>query len=82
MRGGGDVYQASIALSRNVRQPNYILANSFAVHKAERRSGADEEWLPMTKHDGMEVESILINQTKIGQAPCQVGPATSISPFS
>src|SRR5262245_48521089 len=26
----------------------------------------------MTKHDGMEVESILINQTKIGQAPCQV----------
>src|SRR5262249_5844631 len=56
----------------NVRQPNHILANSFAVHKAERRPGADEEWLPMTKHDGMEVESILINQTKIGQAPCQV----------
>jgi uncharacterized membrane protein YagU involved in acid resistance len=27
----------------------------------------------MTKHDGMEVESILINQTKIGQAPCHVG---------
>src|SRR5262245_56785262 len=56
----------------NVRQPNHILANSFTVHKAERRPGADEEWLPMAKHDGMEVESILINQTKIGQAPCQV----------
>src|SRR5262245_53226913 len=56
----------------NVRQPNHILANSFAVHKAERRPCPDEEWLPMTKHDGMEVESILINQTKIRQAPCQV----------
>jgi hypothetical protein len=60
-------------LVRNVRQPNHILANSFAVHKTERRPGADEEWLPMTEHDGMEVESILINQTKIGEASCQVG---------
>src|SRR5258708_27497758 len=26
----------------------------------------------MTKHDRMDVESILVNQTKVGQAPCQV----------
>src|SRR5262245_2030357 len=59
-------------LSRNVRQPDHVLANSFAGHKAEPWPGADEEWLAMTKNDGMDVESILINQIKVGQAPCQV----------
>ena len=58
--------------SGNVRQPNHVLANSIAGHKAERRPGAGEEWLAATKHDGMEVESILIDETKIGQASCQV----------
>ena len=59
-------------LSRNVRQPDYIPAHAVAGHKAEPRPGADEQRLAMTKDDGMEVESILINQTKVGQAPCQV----------
>jgi hypothetical protein len=34
----------------------------------ERRSGADEEWRATTKHDGAEVESILIDKTGLGQA--------------
>jgi len=75
---GGPVESAQFVgrvarLSRNVRQPDHVLANSFAGHKAEPRPGAGEEWLAMTKHDGMDVESILINQIKVGQAPCQVG---------
>ncbi|MFZ0591559.1 MAG: hypothetical protein WAM39_13930 [Bryobacteraceae bacterium] len=53
-------------LSGNVRQPNHILGNEIAGHKAERRPGAGEEWLAATKHDGAEVESILINKTKVG----------------
>jgi hypothetical protein len=53
-------------LSGNVRQSNHILANEIAGHKAERRPGASEEWLAATKHDGVEVESILINKTKVG----------------
>ena len=60
-------------LSRDACQPDHVLANSFAGHKAESRPGAGEEWLAMTKHDGMDVESILINEIKVGQAPCQVG---------
>jgi hypothetical protein len=67
-------------LGRNVRQPDYIPANAVAGHKAEPRPGAGEERLAMTKHDGMNVESILINQTKVGQLPARFGPATSISP--
>src|SRR6516162_11133132 len=59
-------------LSGNVRQPNHALANEIAGHKAERRRRAGEEWLAATKHDGTEVESILINKTKVGQAACQV----------
>ena len=59
-------------LSRNVRQPDYILANAVAGHKAEPRPGAGEERLARPEHDGMDVESILVNQTKVGQAPCQV----------
>src|SRR5262249_48060504 len=58
-------------LSGNVRQPNHALANEIAGHKAERRPRAGEEWLAATKHDGTEVESILINKTKVGQASCQ-----------
>jgi hypothetical protein len=53
-------------LSRNVRQPNHVLANQIGGHKAERRPGAGEEWLAATKHDGVEVKSILINETKVG----------------
>jgi hypothetical protein len=62
--GGFRCYTAR--LSGNVRQPNHVLANSIAGHKAERRPGAGEEWLAATKHDGVEVESILINKTKVG----------------
>jgi hypothetical protein len=53
-------------LSRNVRQPDHVLANQIAGHKAEPRPGAGEEWLAATKHDGVEVESILINKTQVG----------------
>jgi hypothetical protein len=53
-------------LSGNVRQPNHVLVNEIAGHKAERRPGAGEEWLAATKYDGVEVKSILINKTKVG----------------
>src|SRR5882762_5097012 len=57
---------------RNVRQPDHVLANSIAGHQAERRPGAGEEGLAATQHDGVEVESILIDKTKIGQAARQI----------
>ena len=67
--GGG----AAVARSgRNVGQPDHVLANPIAGHKAERRPGAGEEWLAVTKHDGVEVESILIDKAKVGQASRQV----------
>jgi hypothetical protein len=53
-------------LSGNVRQPNHVLVNEIAGHKAERRPGAREKWLAATKHDGVEVKSILIYKTKVG----------------
>ena len=61
--------------SGNVGQPDHVLANQIAGHKAERPPGAGEEWLAATKHDGVEVELILINNTKVGQASCQVRSA-------
>ena len=68
-------------LRRNVRQPDDIPANAFAVHKAESRPGAGEERLPRPEHDGMDVESILIDQTKIGEAPCEVWSGDVELPF-
>ena len=53
-------------LSGNVRQPNHVLVNEIAGHKAERRPWAGKEWLAATKYDGVEVKSILINKTKVG----------------
>lgn len=60
--------------SGNIRQPDHVLAKKIACHKAERRPGACEEWFAATKHDGVEVESILIDKTKVSQALCQVRP--------
>src|SRR5437660_6170523 len=61
-------------LSGNVGQPDHVLANQIAGHKAERRPRAGEEWLAATKYDGVEVNSILVDKTKFGQASCQVWP--------
>jgi hypothetical protein len=55
-----------------VDQPNRILANSIVGHKAARRSRAGEEMHAATKHDGTEIEPILINKTKISQASCEL----------
>src|ERR1700754_1600908 len=41
-------------------------------HKAEPRPGSGEIWLAVTKHDGVQVDSILIDQTKFGKALRQV----------
>jgi hypothetical protein len=41
----------------------------------ERRPGTGEEWLATAKHDGAEVESILIDKTGLGQALRQDWPA-------
>ena len=55
-------------LSGNVRQPNQVLNDQIAGHQVERRPAAGEEWRATTKHDGAEVESILIDKTGFGQA--------------
>ena len=67
-------------LSRNVGQPDHILANPIISHKAERRPGSGEIWLAVTKHDGVQVDSILIDQAKVGQALRQARAGNSISP--
>src|SRR5688572_32323876 len=59
-------------LRRNVGQPDHILANPIMSHEAERRPGPGEIWLAVPKHDGVQVDSILIDQAKFGQALRQV----------
>ena len=63
---------AQARLSRNVGQPDHILANPIVRHQAERRPGSGEIWLAVTKHDGVQVDSILIDQAKFGEAVRQV----------
>src|SRR5207244_12343860 len=59
-------------LSRNRCEPDHILANAIISHKAERRPGSGEIWLAVTQHDGVQVDSILIDQAKFGEALRQV----------
>jgi hypothetical protein len=75
LKPGSDSIRTDQALGRNVGQPYRVLADQVAGHEAERRPGAGEEWLAAAKHDVVELEPILINETKIGQASCQVGSA-------
>src|SRR3954468_2198488 len=58
--------------SRNVGQPEHILANPIISHKAERRPGSGEIWLAVTKHNGVQVDSVLIDQAEFGEALRQV----------
>jgi hypothetical protein len=58
----------AVRLSRNVSQPNQIISDEITAHQVERRSGTGEEWLAAPKHDGAEVNSILIYKTGLGQA--------------
>src|ERR671933_1720977 len=58
-------------LSRNVGQPDHILANPIMGHKAERRPGSGEIWLSVAKHDGVQVDPILIDQAEFGEASRQ-----------
>jgi hypothetical protein len=51
-------------LSRNIDQPDHILVNPVTSYKAERRPGSSEIWLAVTKDDGMQVDSIFIDQAK------------------
>jgi hypothetical protein len=53
-------------LSRDIGQPEHSLVNTIICYKAERRPGSGEIWLAVTKHDGMQVDSILIDQAKFG----------------
>src|SRR5579884_4531094 len=41
-------------------------------HKAERWPGSSEIWLAVAKHDGVQVDSIFIDQTKFGEAVRQI----------
>ena len=51
-------------------------------HKAKRRPGPGEIWLAVTKHDGVQVDSILIDQASPVRLCAKSGPATSILPVA
>lgn len=57
---------------RNVGQPDHVLVETIAGDKAERRPGAGEEGRAVAEHDRVEVQLILIDKAKIGQASRQV----------
>ena len=53
---------------RNVDQSDHILVNPIAGHKAERRPGSGEIWFAVTQYDRVQVDAILIDQAKFGEA--------------
>jgi hypothetical protein len=59
-------------LCRHVDQPDHVVVNPIVGQEAERRRGSGEIWLAVTKHDGVKVDSILIDQAKFGKAFRQV----------
>ena len=58
---------ARLASGRNVGQPDHVLVDTIAGHQAKPRPGRCEEWRAVAEHDGMEVELIFIDETKLGQ---------------
>ena len=69
-----------VGSSRRVPQSNHVPGYLIAGHKAKRWPGAGEERLAATKHDGVEVDPILIDKTKLAQALRQVWSANGKFP--
>lgn len=59
--------------SRSVDQPDHVRDDYIAGHEAKARPSTREERLAVAKYDGVNVEPILIDQAKIGQAVRQAG---------
>ena len=57
---------------RNVSQPDHILANPIVRHQAERRPRSSEVWLSVTQYDGVQIDSILVDQAKLGETSREV----------
>src|SRR6185436_20441342 len=68
--------------SRNVGQPDHILANPVMSHETERRPGSGEIGFAVTKHDGVQVDSILIDQAKFGESARQARAGNFDLPFA
>ena len=74
-RAGGRAWS-----SRDVRQPDRILADGIGSDKSERWPGTGEIRLAATKHKRAEVETILVDETEVGEAPREFGPGDINSP--
>src|SRR5579872_1666000 len=55
----------------DVRQPDRILADEVGRHKAQRRPGGGEIGLAATEGERAEVETVFVDETKVGQGPCE-----------
>src|SRR4051812_38833898 len=58
----------------DARQPNRLLAKTIAGNDAERWPRAGKVRLSAAKHEGAEVELILVDKTEVGEARRQDGP--------
>src|SRR5262249_13099731 len=60
--------------SRDVRQPDRILADRIGGDKSEGRPGTGEVRLAATKHKRGGVETKLVDETRGGEAPREFRP--------
>src|SRR3954449_5763172 len=58
----------------DTRKPNRLLAKVIIGNDAERWSSAGKVRLSGAKHEGAEVETILVDETEVGEARRQGGP--------
>src|SRR5579859_1652607 len=59
---------------RDTGQPDRVLADTIAGDDAERWPGAGKVRLAAAQHEGAEVETVLVDQAKVGEARRQRGP--------
>lgn len=72
LHGQADFIRRAARSSGNVGQPDHILTHPVTADKAERRPGGGEIRLAVADHDGVQVDAILIDQAKLGEASGQV----------
>ena len=58
-------------LSGNIAQPDHILADPLMAFETKRRPGSGKVWRAVTQHDGVQIDSILIDQVKLSKTFCQ-----------
>src|SRR5271157_3112020 len=61
-------------LCRHKHQPHRIFSDNIALHQSQWRTRRGEVWLAAAQHEGTQIKTIFVDQTKLSKTPRKLRP--------